>query len=104
MLPLRCPTSLRQSGTRWHIVDRMTKTSTTSSYLVVLVTCLAPVSGQTPAARAGKSNLYIRKDETAHTINVYRDDGKDPILTQNAIPDIRPYLHPIVTPDGKGLL
>ena len=40
-----------------------------------------------------------------------RDDGaieigvrgvEKPILTQHAFPDMRPYLHPIVAPAGKG--
>jgi hypothetical protein len=48
--------------------------------------------------------LQIRQDEKAETISVYRADGKEPILVQNAIKDVRPYLHPIVTPDGNGLM
>jgi hypothetical protein len=35
---------------------------------------------------------------------VYRESGREPILTQDAQPDNRPYLHPIVAPDGKGVL
>jgi hypothetical protein len=70
--------------------------------------------GQTPAAHAQKSKgdtqaahnniLRAEQDERTQTINVYRNTGKEPILTQNAIRDMRPYLHPIVAPDGKGLL
>lgn len=37
-------------------------------------------------------------------IDVFRDDLPDPILTQHAIPDHRPFLHPIVAPDGIGEL
>ena len=48
--------------------------------------------------------LHLQRDEKAETISVYRAGGKDPILTQNVIKDVRPYLHPIVAPDGKGLL
>lgn len=42
-----------------------------------------------------------------------RDDGaieirvagsETPILTQHALPEMRPYLHPLVAPDGKGIL
>lgn len=50
------------------------------------------------------TELRIVKDEKAQTISVYRIDGKMPILTQNAKADFRPYLHPIVAPDGKGIL
>ena len=48
--------------------------------------------------------LYLKKDDSAATISVFRGDSPKPILTQNARPDFRPYLHPIVAPDGKGEL
>jgi hypothetical protein len=46
----------------------------------------------------------MRQDEAAGAIQMYREGGKEPILTQVAPPDNRPYLHPIVAPDGKGVL
>ena len=46
----------------------------------------------------------LKQDEQAGTISVFRADGKEPILTQNAKADFRPYLHPIMAPDGKGVL
>ena len=55
-----------------------------------------------PAARA--AHLTLRQDAATHTISVYRDNVPAPILTQNAKPDFRPYLHPIVSPDGKSVL
>ena len=55
-----------------------------------------------PAAPA--AHLTLRQDAAAHTISVYRDNVPAPILTQNAKPDFRPYLHPIVSPDGKSVL
>jgi putative membrane-bound dehydrogenase-like protein len=48
--------------------------------------------------------LTIRQDERAGTISVFRAGQAAPILTQNAKPDARPYLHPIAAPDGKGVL
>ena len=51
-----------------------------------------------------ETKLSIQQDEQAGTISVFRNDGKEPILTQNARPDHRPYLHPIVAPDGKGVV
>jgi putative membrane-bound dehydrogenase-like protein len=48
--------------------------------------------------------LTLRQDEATNTISVYRENGKEAILTQNARPDFRPYIHPIVAPDGKGVL
>jgi putative membrane-bound dehydrogenase-like protein len=48
--------------------------------------------------------LRIEADEAASTISVFRAGAQEPILTQNARADFRPYLHPIVAPDGQGLL
>ncbi|WP_207509580.1 DUF6807 family protein [Telluribacter humicola] len=48
--------------------------------------------------------LRVEHDEQAGTISVFRAGDKVPILTQNAREDTRPYIHPIVAPDEKGLL
>ncbi|MGI9545560.1 MAG: PVC-type heme-binding CxxCH protein, partial [Cyclobacteriaceae bacterium] len=53
---------------------------------------------------ADETILRVIEDPEAGTIAIYRQDGKDPIVTQNARPDFRPYLHPIVAPDGQGLV
>ncbi len=45
-----------------------------------------------PAGRTGGHDLGLSSRPAA------------PILTQNARPDARPYLHPIAAPDGKGVL
>jgi len=34
----------------------------------------------------------------------YRQGEAAPILVQNVRPDFRPYIHPILAPDGKGVL
>ena len=52
----------------------------------------------------GTKGLRIEQDEKAGTIAIYHMDGKSPILVQHAKPGFRPYLHPIVAPDGKGVL
>ena len=49
-------------------------------------------------------NLRLGRDEKAGTISVYRANLANPILTQSARPSQRPFLHPIVAPDGKGVL
>ena len=49
-------------------------------------------------------SLRVVQNDEASTISIYRADGKEPILTQNAKADFRPYLHPVQAPDGKGLL
>ena len=48
--------------------------------------------------------LRIVQDETAETISIFRGAEKTPILVQNARANFRPYLHPIISPDGKGVL
>jgi putative membrane-bound dehydrogenase-like protein len=53
---------------------------------------------------APPAQLRLVQDKTAETISVFRGEEKKPILVQNAKADFRPYLHPIVAPDGKGLL
>lgn len=47
--------------------------------------------------------LTVRHDQNTETISVFRDDNKL-VLTQNVKTDIRPYIHPIMAPDGKGIL
>jgi hypothetical protein len=48
--------------------------------------------------------LRIKQDDDTQTICIYRDKDEQPILTQNVPEDARAYLHPIVAPDGKGLI
>lgn len=48
--------------------------------------------------------LVVREDPAAGTLSVYRAGGTTAILVQNAGADERPYLHPLVAPDGKGVL
>lgn len=67
------------------------------TYLLLLVSM--------PLGFAGE--LLVRKDEATGKITVHRAEAaKDaaPLFTQNAAADFRPYLHPILAPDGKGEL
>ncbi|REA57617.1 dehydrogenase [Dyadobacter luteus] len=48
--------------------------------------------------------LHIIQDTSAATISVFRGKESKPILVQNAKANFRPYLHPIISPDGKGVL
>ena len=70
-----------------------------TSLLRLACVLLAAAPAAAPAAQ-----LTLRQDPSTHTISVYRDNVPAPILTQNAKPDFRPYLHPIVSPDGKSVL
>lgn len=58
-------------------------------------------SGQTDTATVV---LSIKQDKNAGTISIFRAGTDKPILVQNAKPGFRPYIHPIVAPDGKGVL
>ena len=49
-----------------------------------------------------ETNLVVKQNKELGTIEVYRADGKLPIVTANARQDHRPYIHPIIAPDGKG--
>jgi len=69
-----------------------------SLYLFAIL-CL----GSVPSALA-QQVLKIQADTANGKISVYRAGIAAPLLTQNARPDFRPYLHPITTPDGKGEL
>ncbi len=50
------------------------------------------------------SYLQVAVDASGDQVSVTRDEEPDPIVTQVAKPDFRPYLHPIVAPDGTGKL
>lgn len=64
--------------------------------LLIAAGCVTP-----PAVESNSPAQLIVKQE-GETIQVYRVGQAEPMLTQNAAPDFRPYLHPIMTPDGKG--
>lgn len=46
----------------------------------------------------------LRLEESEGKISVFREGGTEPILVENVREGHRPYIHPIVAPDGKGVL
>jgi hypothetical protein len=48
--------------------------------------------------------LQIRQDKADTSFAVFRKNGNEPILTQIVKKEERPYIHPIVAPDGKGVI
>lgn len=64
--------------------------------IVAIMAFVRPVSAH--------ESLRAVHDEEANVINIYHGNSPDPVLTQNAKPHFRPYIHPIVAPDGKGIL
>jgi len=49
-------------------------------------------------------NFLLRQDTATGSIAVFIKDRKEPVLTEMAKPNERPYIHPIIAPDGKGVL
>ena len=49
-------------------------------------------------------SLKLVESEENESISVFRVGSSEPLLVQSAREDHRPYLHPIVSPDGKGIL
>lgn len=56
------------------------------------------------AKEAKKNDLHLIHDKGAQTVSLYRKGNDTPLIVQNAKKDFRPYIHPIVGPDGKGEL
>lgn len=46
--------------------------------------------------------LILKQDE--ESISIFRKNADRPLLTQNAKEHFRPYIHPIVAPDGQGIV
>ena len=63
-----------------------------------------PPPQNTVAPPVESAFLQLRQSDDKSTIEVLREGETDAIITQVAKADHRPFLHPIVAPDGKGLL
>lgn len=46
----------------------------------------------------------LKTVSTTNSIQIFRSNQTEPILVQQAQPNCRPYIHPIVAPDGRGVL
>ncbi len=68
--------------------------------LIILVFFAYKINAQ----KSLKSNLTIVQNPNNNTISVFRKNGKSPIVTQVVRPNFRPFIHPIVAPDGNGIL
>ncbi len=74
--------------------------------LMVLVGCGGPSGGAdtTDVDTEGPVALAVAIDEENESIEVHRSGFQDPLLVQVVRSAFRPYLHPIVSPDGNGVL
>ena len=71
---------------------------------LILLLVSGCTSEEAREALALETRLSIRHDEQAGTISIFRENATEPLVVQNARPDFRPYLHPIMAPDGRGVL
>ena len=80
------------------------------TYYLILIVCIAFGCGRNQKSEKEKiltesDRLEIRLDDSNEQIKVFRKGEPDkPLLVQEVIADFRPYIHPIVAPDGKGIL
>lgn len=76
-------------------------------YLYILLSFNYFLSAQSHKINSNKvkiTSLHIKQDDKSSTISIYRKNGKSPILTQVVKNNFRPFLHPLVAPDGNGVL
>ena len=71
---------------------------------LISLLCLGAIAGWPLIQDSVAGTLRAVADGNNETISIFRDGGKEPILTQNAKPDFRPFIHPIIAPDGKSVL
>lgn len=70
--------------------------------ITTLLSLAACNSGDTAFSTSGP--LRAEQNPEEGTISVYIGNSSQPAVVQQARPDFRPYLHPLMAPDGKGLL
>ena len=68
------------------------------------VTLMQQNGRSAPDPAPAGSGLILLQDVNAGTLTVVRAGASEPLVTQHARPDMRPYLHPIAAPDGRGVL
>ncbi len=71
---------------------------------VFVISALVMSCQKSTSTRESSAGFQIIQDDSAGTLSIFRIGGDEPILVQNAANGMRPYLHPIMTPDGKGSL
>ena len=76
-----------------------------STFLILQITFLVAFAGcKNLSTSEASPGFQIIQDHTAGTLSIFRIGGSEPILVQNAGEGMRPFLHPIMAPDGTGPL
>ena len=81
-----------------------------AQFVVVKLTlvCMVLWVGLGCTAQNGQENeikiFEVRQSDDHEVISVFRESQNEPIVVQNAKRGMRPYLHPIMAPDGHGEL
>ncbi len=70
--------------------------------LVIAAGCSGDADKKTTLNLGG--DLRLEQDESAGTISVFTSGSDQPLVVQNAKEKHRPFLHPIQSPDGNGVL
>jgi putative membrane-bound dehydrogenase-like protein len=73
----------------------------------LIFSCFLACKPKEPAESTASSEptlLSLVQNEAEGTISVVRKGETEPILIQHAKEGFRPYIHPILAPDGKGIM
>jgi hypothetical protein len=70
---------------------------------LILLACKPNESTEVETSTEPTLLNLVQNDEEG-TISVFRQGEIEPLLIQNAKEDFRPYIHPMIAPDGKGIL
>jgi len=81
-------------------IHAITYTLTTTLVLLLFVHSVSPAQ-----EKNNSDNALLRAvpDKQTGQISIYRNEESEPIIIQNAKKNIRPYIHPIKAPMGKGV-
>ncbi|MGV3486701.1 MAG: PVC-type heme-binding CxxCH protein [Planctomycetaceae bacterium] len=74
------------------------------SNLLLVATLLVAVVHMAAAHAEDQAALTASLNAAGDQVEIRRTGTAEPIVTQVARPDFRPFIHPIVAPDGKGVL
>src|SRR5687767_3465574 len=98
------PRKALESKTGCVSIQVLQKFFVTISMRSLLTTLLVVWLCSASALSAQPVTFQVVQDSSAGTISVLRGGSRDIVLVQNAQERIRPFLHPIMSPDGKGML